>query len=150
MQGILRDIFGWKTSQDYWFPNIRSMGGAILVMSSVLYPYIYLLTRASFLTTPISFFQTSSIYGRNTFFYVALPLARPAIVAGLALVLMETVNDFGVADFFGLQTLSVGVFHYIAILNDLPLAFLLALIIILVMVLLYFFEIGIQYVSYRI
>ena len=63
VQGMLRDLFGWKASQDYWFPEIRSMGGAILVMSSVLYPYIYLLTRASFLTVPVSFYQTSSIYG---------------------------------------------------------------------------------------
>ena len=110
-QGMLRDIFGWKTAQDYWFPNIRSMWGAILVMSSVLYPYIYLMTRASFLTTPISFFQTSSIYGRNTFIYVALPLARPGIVAGLALVLMETISDFGTVDYFALDTLTLGVFN---------------------------------------
>ena len=111
VQGVLREIFGWKSSQDYWFPNIRSMGGAILVMSSVLYPYIYLMTRASFLTTPISFFQTSSIYGRNTFVYVALPLARPGIVAGLTLVLMETISDFGTVDYFALDTLTLGVFN---------------------------------------
>jgi iron(III) transport system permease protein len=110
-QVMLRDMFGWKNSQDYWFPNIRSMGGAILVMSSVLYPYIYLMTRASFLTTPISFFQTSSIYGRNTFLYVALPLARPGIAAGLALVLMETISDFGTVDYFALDTLTLGVFN---------------------------------------
>ena len=110
-QVLLREIFGWKTAQDYWFPNIRSMGGAILVMSSVLYPYIYLMTRASFLTTPISFFQTSSIYGRNTFLFVALPLARPGIVAGLALVLMETISDFGTVDYFALDTLTLGVFN---------------------------------------
>ena len=65
LQSLLRDIFGWTSSKDYWFPNVRSMGGAILVMSSVLYPYVYLMTRASFITTPISFFQTSSIYGRK-------------------------------------------------------------------------------------
>ena len=111
VQGLLRELFDWKNSQDYWFPNIRSMGGAILVMSSVLYPYIYLMTRASFLTTPISFFQTSSIYGRNTFLYVALPLARPGIVAGLALVLMETISDFGTVDYFALDTLTLGVFN---------------------------------------
>ena len=110
VQGILRDFFGWKNSQDYWFPNIRSMGGAILVMSSVLYPYIYLMTRASFLTTPISFFQTSAIYGRNIL-YIALPLARPGIVAGLALVLMETISDFGTVDYFALETLTLGVFN---------------------------------------
>ncbi len=111
VQAILRDLFGWKSSQDYWFPEIRSMGGAILVMSSVLYPYIYLLTRASFLTVPISFYQTSSIYGRNTFYFVALPLARPGIIAGLALVLMETISDFGTVDYFALETLTLGVFN---------------------------------------
>ena len=86
-QVMIRNLFGWSSANDYWFPNIRSMGGAILVMSSVLYPYIYLMTRASFLTIPISFYQTSQLHGRNTFWLVALPLARPGIVAGLALVL---------------------------------------------------------------
>ena len=95
VQGILRDFFGWENSQDYWFPNIRSMGGAILVMSSVLYPYIYLMARVSFISTPLSYYQVSSIYGRNAFLNVALPLARPGIIAGLALVLMETISDFG-------------------------------------------------------
>ena len=111
VQGMLRELFGWNNSKDYWFPNVRSMGGAILVMSSVLYPYVYLMTRASFLTTPISFFQTSSIYGRNSFLYVALPLARPGIVAGLALVLMETISDFGTVDYFAIETLTLGVFN---------------------------------------
>lgn len=110
-QAMLRDIFGWSSANDYWFPNIRSMGGAILVMSSVLYPYIYLMTRASFLTIPISFYQTSQIHGRNTFWLVALPLARPGIVAGLALVLMETISDFGTVDYFALETLTLGVFN---------------------------------------
>ena len=111
VQNFLREIFGWTSSKDYWFPNIRSMEGAILVMSSVLYPYIYLLTRASFITLPISFFQTSAIYGKQPFFSVALPLARPAIVAGLALVLMETISDFGTVDYFALETLTLGVFN---------------------------------------
>ena len=111
VQGYLREVFNWQNSQDYWFPNIRSMEGAILVMSSVLYPYIYLLTRASFITLPISYFQTSAIYGRKPFFAVALPLARPAIIAGLALVLMETISDFGTVDYFALETLTLGVFN---------------------------------------
>ena len=63
------------------------------------------------LTIPISFFQTSSIYGRNTFLYVALPLARPGIVTGLALVLMETISDFGTVDYFAVDTLTLGVFN---------------------------------------
>ena len=111
VQSFLRDIFDWKNSKDYWFPNIRSMEGAILVMASVLYPYVYLLTRASFLTLPISYFQTSAIYGRKPFFAVALPLARPAIIAGLALVLMETISDFGTVDYFAIDTLTLGVFN---------------------------------------
>ena len=72
---------------------------------------VYLLTRASFITLPISYFQTSAIYGRKPFFAVALPLARPAIIAGLALVLMETISDFGTVDYFAIETLTLGVFN---------------------------------------
>ena len=111
VQGMLRDFFGWKNSQDYWFPNIRSMGGAIFVMASVLYPYIYLMARTSFISTPISFYQAGSIHGKNIFLNVAIPLARPGIVAGLALVLMETISDFGTVDYFALETLTLGVFN---------------------------------------
>ena len=110
-QEMLRQLFNWNSAKDYWFPEIRSMGGAILVMSSVLYPYIYLMTRASFLSVPISFYQTSQLHGRNTFLLVALPLARPGIVAGLALVLMETISDFGTVDYFAIETLTLGVFN---------------------------------------
>ena len=111
VQGILRDFFNWKSSKDYWFPNIRSMGGAIFVMSSVLYPYIFLMVRVTFLSTPLSYYQTSQIHGKNVFFNVAIPLARPSIVAGLALVLMETISDFGTVDYFALETLTLGVFN---------------------------------------
>ena len=111
VQGFFREIFGWNSSSDYWFPEIRSMSGAIIVMSCVLYPYIYMMTRASFLSVPISFYQTSLIYGRNSFFSVALPLARPGIFAGLALVLMETISDFGTVEYFALETLTLGVFN---------------------------------------
>ena len=111
LQKLLREIFNWSNVDDYWFPEIRSMGGAILVMSCVLYPYIYMMTRASFLTVPLSFYQTSLIYGRSSFFSVALPLARPGIFAGLALVLMETISDFGTVEYFALETLTLGVFN---------------------------------------
>ena len=120
VQGIIRNFFGWHSAQDYWFPNIRSMGGAIFVMSSVLYPYIYLMTRTSFISTPISFYHASSIHGKNVFFKVALPLARPGIVAGLALVLMETISDFGTVDYFALETLTLGVFNVWLGMNSLP------------------------------
>ena len=111
VQKIIREFFNFQNADQYWFPEIRSMEGAIFVMSFVLYPYIYMTTRASFLTVPISFFQTSLIYGRSSFFSVALPLARPGIIAGLALVLMETVSDFGTVEYFALETLTLGVFN---------------------------------------
>ena len=69
VQKILREFFNFQNSNEYWFPEIRSMEGAIFVMSFVLYPYVYMTTRASFLTVPISFFQTSLIYGRRIFKY---------------------------------------------------------------------------------
>ena len=111
VQKILREFFNFQNSNDYWFPEIRSMEGAIFVMSFVLYPYVYMTTRASFLTVPVSFFQTSLIYGRSSFFSVALPLARPGIIAGVALVLMETISDFGTVEYFALETLTLGVFN---------------------------------------
>ena len=111
IQKILREFFEFQNSNEYWFPEIRSMEGAIFVMSFVLYPYVYMTTRASFLTVPVSFFQTSLIYGRSSFFSVALPLARPGIIAGVALVLMETISDFGTVEYFALETLTLGVFN---------------------------------------
>ncbi len=123
--------------------SIRNSIVASLIISLSFFPYVYILTRIAIINFSTRYIEAAKTLGKNPyqcFFKIGLPMALPGIAAGLALVLMETVNDFGVADFFGLQTLSVGVFHYIAILNDLPLAFLLALIIILLMVLLYFFE----------
>lgn len=114
IQGILRDIFGWQTKRDYWFPEIRSMGGAIFVMSFVLYPYVYFLARAAFLEQSASVLEVSRTLGRGpwkTFMTVALPLARPAIVVGIALALMETLADFGTVDFFAVNTLTVSVFN---------------------------------------
>lgn len=114
VQGLLRDIFGWTSARDYWFPEIRSMGGAIFVMSFVLYPYVYLLARAAFLEQSVCVIEVSRTLGRGpwrTFFTVALPLARPAIVVGLALALMETLADFGTVDYFAVNTLTAGVFN---------------------------------------
>lgn len=114
IQGLVRDIFAWQSSRDYWFPEIRTMGGAIFVMSFVLYPYVYLLTRASFHEQSASVLEVSRTLGRGpwqTFFTVALPLARPAIVVGIALAMMETLADFGTVDYFAVNTLTVAVFN---------------------------------------
>ena len=113
VQGLLRETFGWVTPHDYWFPEIRSLGGAILMMTLVLYPYVYMLARAAFLEQSHGVLEVSRTLGRGpwrSFFNVALPLARPAIVIGLSLVMMETLNDFGTVDFFAVGTLTLGVF----------------------------------------
>ena len=122
VQGALRDAFGWRTRRDYWFPEIRSMGGAILVMGAVLYPYVYMMARTAFKLTPHSLFEIARIHDQSLFRRVGLPLARPAIVAGLALVLMETVSDFGTVDYFSLETLTLGIFNVWLGMNSLPAA----------------------------
>ncbi|TBW59102.1 iron ABC transporter permease [Marinobacter halodurans] len=113
VQAALRDAFGWQNAGDYWFPAIRSLPGAILMIGLVLYPYIYLLARAAFLEQSPSLFAVSRSLGQSalgTFFRVVLPIARPAIAVGLSLVLMETLNDFGTVDFFAVNTLTAGLF----------------------------------------
>src|SRR5690554_879452 len=113
VQGALRDIFGWTNAADYWFPEIRSLEGATLMIGLVLYPYVYLLSRAAFLEQSPSLFAVSRSLGHSalsTFFKVVLPIARPAVAVGLSLVLMETLNDFGTVDFFAVQTLTAGLF----------------------------------------
>jgi iron(III) transport system permease protein len=113
VQEILRDFFGWKSGSDYWFPEIRSLGGAIAMMTLALYPYLYLLTRIAFLQQSASLLEACRILGRGpwrAFFQVALPLARPSVVVGVSLVLMETLNDFGTVDFFSIETLTAGIY----------------------------------------
>ena len=111
VQSQLRMIFGWSRPSDYWFPEIRSLGGAILVMASVLYPYIYMVTRIAFRLTPASLFEIALVHRKSQFWDVGLPLARPAIAAGLALVLMEVVSDFGTVEYFAVETLTLGIFN---------------------------------------
>ncbi|WP_316433529.1 iron ABC transporter permease [Leptolyngbya sp. NK1-12] len=114
VQTSLRAIFGWTSVQDYWFPSIRSMGGAIAMLSLVLYPYVYLLVRVAFLEQSICTLEASRSLGCGpwrSFLRVALPLARPAAVAGLALVMMETLNDYGTVQFFAVDTFSVGIYR---------------------------------------
>ena len=111
VQSALRDLFGWQRPSDYWFPEIRSLGGAMLVMASVLYPYIYMVTRVAFRLTPASLFEIAIVHHRSQFWSVGLPLARPAITAGLALVLMEVVSDFGTVEYFAVETITLGIFN---------------------------------------
>jgi len=113
VQTGLRYLFGWEYG-DYWFPNIRSLWGAIFLLALTLYPYVYLLARVAFLEQSVCTLEASRILGCNpwrSFIKVALPLARPAIVAGLALALMETLNDFGTVQYFGVDTFTTGIYR---------------------------------------
>ena len=113
IQSALRALFGWHSARDYWFPEIRSIYGAIFVMASVLYPYVYLTARASFVQQSVCALEVARTLGRTplaTLWAVALPLARPALAAGLALVLMECLNDLGAVQYLGVQTLSQSIY----------------------------------------
>ncbi|MGL5132233.1 MAG: ABC transporter permease, partial [Planktothrix sp.] len=114
VQTLLRNIFGWSSIDEYWFPDIRSLWGAIFLLSLTLYPYVYLLTRVAFLEQSTCTLEASRSLGCNpweSFFTVALPLARPSIIAGLSLALMETLNDFGTVQYFGVDTFTTGIYR---------------------------------------
>ncbi len=113
VQGFLRALFGWASARDYWFPEIRSLGGAVALFSLVLYPYVYLVSRAAFIEQNICVLEASRALGCTpwqAFWRVALPLARPAVAIGVILALMETLNDLGAVEFFALRTFTVGIF----------------------------------------
>ncbi len=113
VQTALREHFSWSYG-DYWFPQIRSLGGAVCMLSLVLYPYVYLLARVAFREQSTAVLEASRSLGRGpwqTLFLVALPMARPAIAAGVSLALMETLADFGTVDYFGVATFTTGIFR---------------------------------------
>ena len=113
LQTALRLIFSWENSTEYWFPEIRSHGGAIVLLSLVLYPYVYALARAAFSAQALSLLEAGRMLGHSpmkVFFSVSLPLARPAIVVGVTLASMETLSDFGTVDYFAVRTLTTGIF----------------------------------------
>jgi iron(III) transport system permease protein len=120
VQTALREAFGW-TRDSYWFPEVRSLGGAIWMMTFVLYPYVYLLSRAAFIEQSVCVIEVSRTLGRSrlrSFFGVALPLARPGIVAGLSFALIETLNDFGTVEYFAVDTFTTGIFRTWVGLNE--------------------------------
>ncbi|MFQ5784820.1 MAG: ABC transporter permease [Alphaproteobacteria bacterium] len=113
LQSALREATGWGRG-DYWFPEVRSLGGAVVVLTVVLYPYVYLLARAAFLEQSICVIEISRTLGRGpwySFRAVALPLARPAIIAGVALALMEALSDFGAVQQLAVETFTTGIFR---------------------------------------
>ncbi|MBL4674442.1 MAG: iron ABC transporter permease, partial [Arenicella sp.] len=113
IQSLLRSQFELTFGQ-YWFPEIRSLGGAIFVLSFVLYPYVYLMARASFMEQSQHLREVAQLLGysrRKALFRITLPIARPAIIAGVSLALMETLADFGAVSYFGVNSFTTGIFR---------------------------------------
>lgn len=113
VQRGLRSIFGWDSPQDYFFPDIRTLGGAACMLSLVLFPYIYLLARTAFMEQSLSLAHASRIMGCSpwqSFWRLSLPMARPALAVGVALVAMETAADFATVNYFAVPTLTTAVY----------------------------------------
>lgn len=113
VQSWLRESFGLKPG-GYWFPDIRSVGGAISVFIFVLYPYVYLVARTAFLERASGMLEVGKSLGLGpwrSFFRISLPLARPAVAAGTSLALMETLADYGAVSYFGVQTFTTGIYR---------------------------------------
>lgn len=113
VQSWLRDTFGW-TRADYWFPDVRTVEGAMVMFGGVLYPYVYMLTRAAFLERGSGVLEAGRSLGLTpwqSFLRVSLPMARPAIIGGVALALMETLADYGTVSYFAVQTFTTGIYR---------------------------------------
>ena len=114
VQTALREWGGFVSPRDYWFPDIRSLGGAAFIFSAVLYPYVFMTTRLVFAMQGASALDIARCLGaspRRMFWRIGLPMARPAIAAGIALALMETLNDIGAVEILGIKTLTYAVFE---------------------------------------
>ncbi|HEX7990724.1 MAG TPA: iron ABC transporter permease, partial [Stenotrophomonas sp.] len=113
VQGLIRDLLGYDSPREFRLPDIRHLGGCIVLLGFVLYPYVYLTTRALFMTQAAGLLEAARSLGATSlqvFWRVALPLARPAIAVGVALALLETLNDIGASEFLGVQTLTVSIY----------------------------------------
>jgi iron(III) transport system permease protein len=113
VQGLIRDVFELRPRQ-YPFPDVRSLGGATAMLTLALYPYVYLLVRTAFLegsTLLLEAAQSLRCHPWTSFFRVSLPLARPAVAGGVALAVMEALSDFGTVDYFGVPTLTTGIYR---------------------------------------
>ncbi|RTR34891.1 ABC transporter permease [Shewanella atlantica] len=113
LQKLLRELFVWQSPQDYYFPEVRSLGGASLMLALVLFPYIYLLARTTFMEQSSSLQHASRVMGCGpwrSFWRLSLPMARPALAVGVALVAMETAADFATVSYFAVPTLTTAVY----------------------------------------
>ncbi|NLJ50791.1 MAG: iron ABC transporter permease [Alcaligenaceae bacterium] len=143
IQGFIRELLGYSSPREFRLADARSMWGAILVMSMSLYPYVYFTTRAMFINQPVNLIEAARILGctpTQAFFRLILPLARPAIVIGVVLALLETLNDIGASEFLGIQTLTTSIFNTWVARSNLGGAAQIACIMLTVVVLLIFVE----------
>jgi iron(III) transport system permease protein len=143
VQQALRSLFSWAKPDDYWFPDIRSLGGAMVVMGFALYPYVYLAGRAAFMRQPVNQLLVARTLGRSpvrSFIEIALPQARAALFIGTLLVVMECINDIGAATFFGIGTVTTAIYGLWLDQGDLPGAARLATALVLLMALLVYLE----------
>jgi iron(III) transport system permease protein len=136
-QGAIRWLLGYSSPREFRLPDVRSMTGCILLLGFVLYPYVYIPTRAMFLTQSANLIDAARTLGvsrRAIFWNVALPMARPAVAVGVSLALMETLNDVGAAEFLGVRTLTVSIYTTWITRTDLPGASQIALALLLIVV----------------
>ncbi|MCE0800451.1 iron ABC transporter permease [Buttiauxella sp. S04-F03] len=113
LQTFIRFLLGFDSPRQFRLPDLRSLPGAIILLGLVLYPYVYLTTRAMFISQPAHLLEAARTLGcsaTGTFFRVVLPMARPALAVGISLALLETLNDIGASEFLGVQTLTVTVY----------------------------------------
>jgi len=143
LQGALRGVLGYASPAEFRLPDIRSMWGCIVLLGLVLYPYVYLTTRAIFLNQAANLVEVSRTLGSrrgSVFWRVGLPLGRPAIAVGVSLALMETLNDIGASEFLGARTLTVSVYSTWINRTDLPGAAQIALLMLALVLALVLFE----------
>ncbi|TPE50929.1 iron ABC transporter permease [Maribrevibacterium harenarium] len=142
VQTAIRDLTGWGYG-DYWFFEVRSLGGAFVMLALVLYPYVYLMARAAFLGQSANTLEVARTLGYSpleTFWKLALPVARPAIVAGATLAMMETLADYGTVQYFGVSTFTTGIMRTFYGFGDLTAASQLAGVLLLFVAVLIFTE----------
>lgn len=123
VQGLIRELLGYSSPREFRLPDIRHLAACIVLLGFVLYPYVYLTTRALFMTQAAGLLEAARTLGATRaqlFRKVALPLARPAIAVGVALALLEALNDIGASEFLGVQTLTVSIYTTWVSRGDLP------------------------------
>ncbi|MEM7214163.1 MAG: iron ABC transporter permease [Pseudomonadota bacterium] len=143
LQELIRSIGGYQSTREYWFPEIRSLWGTVFVLGIVLYPYVYLSVRTLFLLQGNSIYDSARMLGAGRLrmlLRITIPMARPAIILGVTLALMETINDIGAVEFLGTRTLTFSVFSVWLNQNDLAGASQIAIFLLVIVFLLIFLE----------